>query len=53
MIVNYINEVKACRLLPRVIGQEVLFFSALPIYRFSLCVSISLSGIEQNGKIDI
>ena len=40
MIVNDQNEVIACRLLPRDIGQEELFFSALLIHRCPLWVSI-------------
>ena len=44
MIVHDKDEVIACRMLPRYIG-----FSALPIHRCPLCVSIPLSGTEQNA----
>ncbi len=49
MIVNDKNEVQPCRLLPRDIGWEAFFFSALPIHTSFLCVSISLSRMERNG----
>jgi len=50
MIVNEQNEVITCRLPPRDIVPKALSFATLPIHRCPLCVSISLSGTEQNGK---
>jgi hypothetical protein len=52
MIVNDKNEVKACRLLPRDIGLEALFFlpcKSIDLFSESLSHNLERNGTERNG----
>ena len=52
MIVNDKNEVKACRLLPRDIGLEALFFlpcKSIDLFSESLSHNLEQNGTERNG----
>jgi len=51
MIVNDKNEVKACRLLPRDIGLEALFFlpcKSIDLFSESLSHNLERNGTERN-----
>jgi hypothetical protein len=52
MIVNDKNEVKACRLLPRDIGREALFFlpcQSIDLFSVSLYHNLERNGTEWTG----
>ena len=52
MIVNDKNEVKACRLLPRDIGLEALFFlpcKSIDLFSESLSHNLERNGTERIG----
>ena len=52
MIVNDKNEVQQCRLLPRDIGLEALFFlpfKSIDLFSESLSHNLERNGTEQNG----